>query len=84
MKRKLQLVILSVLAIGVHGAALSANDSPYPADAEASISLPTLDAYLETQAQSVNAQVAESWGVSKRQQPTPHDPFPFGGGIHSD
>jgi hypothetical protein len=84
MKRKLQLVVLSVLAFGVHGAAMSANDSPYPADAEASMSLPTLDSYLDQQAAGINAQGAEAWGVSKRQQPKPHDPFPFGGGYQDD
>jgi hypothetical protein len=84
MKRSLQVVAVSVLMFAVHGVAMSANDSPYPADAEASVSLPALDTYADQQARSGNTQGAEAWGVSKRQQPKPHDPFPFGGGYNDD
>jgi hypothetical protein len=85
MKRKTVLAVASLLTLAVHGAAFSANtDSPYPADAEASFSLPALDSYAEQQARQANAQPPEQWGVGKRQQPTPHDPFPFGGGYHDD
>jgi hypothetical protein len=84
MKRTLQAVAVSVAMFAVHGVAMSAHDSPYPADAEASVSLPALDTYADQQARKGNTQGAEAWGVSKRQQPKPHDPFPFGGGYNDD
>ena len=92
MKRK-SLLVLSVLALGLSvgttGNALAeltasgeiVQTSPYPMDAEAHFKLPALESYAERQ-----ARVGESpavWGVSKREV-TPHDPFPFGGGIIDD
>jgi hypothetical protein len=85
MKRKSHLAVLSVVMFAAHTMAFSANvESPYPSDAEASYSLPALDTYAEQQARNANGGVAESWGVGKRQVPTPHNPFPFGGGYVDD
>lgn len=64
-----QLVTLSILALGVQGAAQAA----YPADAEWS--------QLDFDRPSVSG--AASWGVGKRSA-EPHDPFPFGGGYIDD
>jgi hypothetical protein len=83
MKRTLQVVAVSVLMFAAHGVALSAHESPYPADAEASWNLPALATYADQQARKGNAP-AEAWGVSKRQAPKPHNPFPFGGGYNDD
>ena len=44
----------------------------YPADAEAHYSM------------AGTAQQSEAWGVGKRQAPTPHNAFPFGGGQIDD
>lgn len=66
-----QTLLLSVLALGVQGAAHAA----YPADAEASFDLPALQSYAERQA--LMGESASAWGVSKREV-QPHDPFPFG------
>ena len=63
---KKQLMVLSVLAFGLQGVAHAA----YPADAEATFSLLTLES-------------SQSWGVSKRAV-EPHNPFPFGGGYIDD
>lgn len=76
MKAK-QMLVLSVLAFGVHGVAQA---SPYPSDAEASFDLPALETHAEQQAarDAGNA----TWAVTSRQV-QPHDAFPFGGG-HTD
>ena len=83
MKRKSHLALLYVLMFAAHGAAYAASESPYPADAEASISLPAMDTYADQQARKANG-VSENWGVGRRQPPTAHDPFPFGGGYQDD
>jgi hypothetical protein len=63
---------------------MSANtDVPYPSDAEANYSLAASDTYADQQARK-GTEESEGWGVSKRQQPKPHDPFPFGGGPVDD
>ena len=74
MKRS-QLLVLSVLALGLQGVAQA---SPFPADAEASISLPALETYADRYSGA-----STSWGVSRRMV-QPHDPFPFGGGNIDD
>ena len=78
MKRN-HLLVLAVLVLGVQGAVAQA--SPFPADAEASYSLPALETYAERYARIGEA--SESWGVSKREV-EPHNPFPFGGGYIDD
>ena len=72
-----QLVLLSVLAFGVQGAAQAA----YPADAEATFDLPALESYADRVARMGDS--APAWGVSKRAVKA-HDPFPFGGGYIDD
>jgi hypothetical protein len=73
-----QLVLFSVLALGVQGAA----QATYPADGEASYDLQALESYAERQARMGDGDSAPAWGVSKRQ--APHETFPFGGGYISD
>jgi hypothetical protein len=81
MKSKSQVAALAVVLFAGFGVAQA--ESPYPADAEASVSLPALDTYADQQAR--NGSGADSqWGVGKRQSPTPHEPFPFGGGYQDD
>jgi len=75
--KRMQLLAMSVLALGLQGFAQA---TPFPADAEASYSLPALDSYAEQQARMGDS---PAWGVSKRVV-TPHDPFPFGGGYNDD
>jgi hypothetical protein len=65
---KKQLLVLSVLALGIQNAA----HATYPADAEWS--------QLQFERESVSSM---TWGVSKRQV-EPHNPFPFGGGYIDD
>jgi hypothetical protein len=65
---KKQLLLVSVLALGVSGAA----QATYPSDAE----------WSQIQFER-NASTSNSWGVSKRQV-EPHNPFPFGGGYIDD
>jgi hypothetical protein len=85
MKRKAQVVVVSALLFAAHGAAMSAmTDIPYPSDAEANYSLAALDTYADMQARAGGAEKSEVWGVSKRQAPTAHNPFPFGGGPVDD
>ena len=87
MKRKL--LVLSVLAFGLSsGAALAELTaqgeivaSSFPADAEASYTLPALESHAEYYARV--GEPPESWGVSRREV-EPHDPFPFGGGPVDD
>ena len=74
---KKQLLVLSVLALGLQGVA----HATYPSDAEASYDLPALQTYQDRMAG--NGESSPAWGVSKREV-TPHDPFPFGGGFISD
>ena len=83
MKRNIKVLVFSVLMFGLQGAALSAtNDSPYPADAEASYNIPAKETYADRQARIGDS--AEVWGVSKREQVQPHNPYPFGGGPVDD
>ena len=77
MKRKAQLLLLSLLVFGAQGAAMSETTSPFPADAEASYDLPALDTYADRQAR--NGGNAATWGVSQRQQPV--DPFMEASGL---
>lgn len=85
MKSKSHLALLSILMFGVHGAAFSANaESPYPADAEARISLPSVDRDTEQQSRMTAAEGSSAWGVGQRAVPTAHNPFPFGGGYQDD
>ena len=81
MKRKTQVLVASVLMVAAHGVATA--DSVYPSDAEAAISLPAVDRYTEQRALVVAAEGPEVWGVGRR-GPTPHEPFPFGGGYIDD
>ena len=82
MKSKSRVLAASVLMFA--GLTASAYADPtYPADAEAAISLPTVDRYTAQQASIVAATAPEAWGVSRR-APAPHDPFPFGGGMQDD
>ena len=78
MKRN-HLLVLSVLALGLQGAV--ANASTFPADAEASYSLPALETHADRYARM--GDTSEAWGVSKREV-EPHNPFPFGGGYIDD
>lgn len=91
MKRN-QLLMLSLLAIGLQGlsgsavAALTAKGeivetSPFPADGEGPFNLPALESYAERHARLEGA--PEAWGVSRREL-APHDPYPFGGGPVDD
>ena len=82
MKSTIGLAAAAFLIFSAAGAA--AKDVPYPADAEASTSPPPLDTYADRHARNANGGGSEQWGVGKRQAPTPHDPFPFGGGYHDD
>ena len=76
--KRIHLFVLSVLTFGLLGVAQA---SPFPADAEASFSLPAADSYAERYARDdISAAV---WGVSKREV-QPHNPFPFGGGYIDD
>ena len=74
---KKQLLVASVLAIGLQGAAYAA----YPFTSEQNGPYPT--AGEETYGLPAPATTYESWGVSKRiVQPT--SPFPSGGGYIDD
>ena len=85
MKSKLQLAVLSIAMSAAHAVAISADvASPFPSDAEASYDLPAPDTYADQQARAANGGASESWGVGRRQNPIPHDPFPFGGGYVDD
>jgi hypothetical protein len=75
--KRTQLLVLSVLALGLQGVA----HATYPADAEASFDLPALQTYAERHAGVGDASGA--WGVSMRAV-TPHNAFPFGGGYIDD
>ena len=81
MKRTIRIAAAAFLIFSAHAA--TANDVPYPADAEASTSPAPLDTYADRYARNANGG-GDQWGVGKRQAPTPHDPFPFGGGYHDD
>jgi len=77
MKRKNLLVTL--VLVGLQGVTFTAfaGQSTFPADAEASYDLSA----IQTRADRYAGMGDEpAWGVSKREV-TPHDPFPFGGGI---
>ena len=83
MKSNIKVLVFSVLMFGLQGVALSAtNDSPYPADAEASYNIPSKETYADRYAAMGDS--SEVWGVSKREQVQPHNPFPFGGGPVDD
>jgi hypothetical protein len=84
MKRKTQVAALTVALFAAFGALPAQADSSYPADAEASYSLPASDTYADQQARIGDGPDSQQWGVGKRQPPTPHNPFPFGGGYHDD
>src|ERR687883_274811 len=58
--KRTQLVVLSVLTLGLAGAVQA---SPFPADAEASYNKPALDTYADSQARAGNA-----WGVNARSE----------------
>jgi hypothetical protein len=75
--KRIHLFVLSVLAFGLMGVAQA---SPFPADAEASYSLPASETYADRQAGKGES---SSWGVSKRSV-EPHNAFPFGGGYIGD
>jgi hypothetical protein len=57
--KRTQLLVLSVLALGLQGVAQA---SPFPADAEASYSLPAADSYAAQQERS------GAWGVNARSE----------------
>jgi hypothetical protein len=82
MKRN-QVLLLSLLALGVSGNALAegVQASTFPADAEASYDLQAIETYAERHARM--GEGSASWGVSKREV-EPHNPFPFGGGLIDD
>jgi len=83
MKRNIKVLVFSALMFGLQGAALSATkDSAFPADAEASYSLPAKESYADRHARMGDS--AEVWGVSKREPVQPHNPYPFGGGPVDD
>jgi len=83
--KHVQIAVVSVLLFAAQGAAYSGGmESPFPSDAEASYSLPALDTYADMQARNGGSEQSEVWGVGKRQSPTPHNPFPFGGGPVDD
>jgi hypothetical protein len=91
MKRKTQLLALSVLLVGVQGVvSATAMDVPYPSDAEASYNLSARDTYADqhagkdTNADQHVSKLPKLWGVNFRRKPQPHDPFPFGGGPVDD
>jgi hypothetical protein len=85
MKKTSHLAVISVLMFGVSGTVFSENsESPYPSDAEAPISLPSVDRYTDQQARMVESESSEAWGMGKRAVPTAHNPFPFGGGYQDD
>jgi hypothetical protein len=73
---KKQLIVLSLLSLGLQSVA----HATYPADAEASYSLPASETHADRQA---GKSESSSWGVSKRSV-EPHNPFPFGGGYIDD
>jgi hypothetical protein len=75
--KRTQLLVLSVLALGLQGVA----HATYPADAEASFNLPAVQTYADRYA--AMSEAPSAWGVSRRAV-TPHDPFPFGGGYIDD
>ena len=84
MNRKTQAAVVSVLLFAAQGA-VSANDtSAYPADAESSYNLPPRDTYADQRTQNGMSAASEQWGVGKRQAPSAHNPFPFGGGPVDD
>lgn len=80
-----KLFAVSVLALGLNsvgvGAAVANDVSGYPADAEASFTLPALESRADRIARLGDA--SETWGVSRREVQA-HDPFPFGGGPVDD
>ena len=76
----IKLAVASVLFAASAGAAYS---QPFPADAEAPYVIAPSDTYADMQARK-GGERSEVWGVGKRQSPTPHDPFPFGGGVIDD
>jgi hypothetical protein len=80
MKRS-QLLLLSILAIGLPGGAGLVRAETYPADAEARYDLPALETYADRHAR--RGDQTEVWGVGRRQV-QPHDAFPFGGGHIDD
>jgi hypothetical protein len=82
MKSNIKVLVFSALMFGVQGVALSANDSPYPADAEASYNIPAKATFADRHA--AMGEGSEVWGVSKREQVQPHNPYPFGGGPVDD
>ena len=85
MKSKSHLALFAILMSAGHALAMSAGaESTFPSDAEASYDLPAPDTYADQQARAANGGGSESWGVGRRQNPTPHDPFPFGGGYVDD
>ena len=75
--KRTQLLVLSVLALGLQGVA----HATYPADAEANYHLAPAQTYADRYAGAVNSSAV--WGVSRREV-TPHNPFPFGGGYIDD
>ena len=74
--KRIHLFALSVLALGLQGVA----HATYPADAEASYSLPASETHADRHAAKSES---SSWGVSMRSV-EPHNPFPFGGGYIDD
>jgi hypothetical protein len=77
MKRKTLLTVLSLLLFTAYNTFSGNTESPYPADAEASFRLPALESYADQHSRKERG--SEVWGVGKREQPTAHNPFPFGG-----
>ena len=83
MKRNVKLAVLASLVFAGQGAIAANVEEQYPADAEASYSLPAPDSYSERMARAGRAdEEPQAWGVGKRT--VPHDPFPFGGGFIDD
>ena len=77
--KHIKLAVVSVLVFAAQGAA----HAQFPADAEASYSISARNTSADVQARKSGEQ-SEVWGVGKRDVPTPHNAFPFGGGVIDD
>ena len=78
--KRMQLLALSALVAGLQ---VSVAQATFPSDAEASYDLPALETYADRMARIGDSNVAEVWGVSRRQVEA-HNAFPFGGGYIDD
>jgi hypothetical protein len=76
--KHIKLAVVSVLFFAANGAYAA-----FPSDAEASYAIAASNTYADMQARKGGEQ-SQAWGVGKRQAPTPHNAFPFGGGPVDD